>query len=256
MHIVDEANYLQFVNEHLTRNDGTLGLIPRDYAAVPLGAMPYTSPFTKAFPIIPESEWPDRIKAMQGRFARNLYTGTPAEDDQDGLPYCWAFSLSQALKAARDADGQPHVDLLAESLGGSVGWRKSGNYCGAAIQWAAEHGFCDRSFSPHRYNLSPSTWKPGWQEEAKNHRVLEWYELGHVNMRAEVCTALVLGYSVYVGLDWAGHAMCFDELLYHDGKLSIHTPNTWGVGNDWILSGVKMIPSEAYVVASTTWSKG
>jgi hypothetical protein len=238
----------------ITTPNNLPGLIPRDYQEVPLGSMPYCVPFSAEFPIIPEAEWPARIEAMQGKQIRYLYTGTPAEDYQNGLPYCWTFSLSQDIKATRDRDVLPHVDLLAESMGGSVNWRSSGNYCGAAIKWAAERGMCDRSFSPTRYNLRPSTWRSGWEQEALNHRVTEFWELGKINMRQEVCTALLLGFSVYVGLNWAGHAMSFQELLLKNGKYSIWTPNTHGDGQDWLLTGSKMIPDEAYVVRTTTWS--
>ena len=253
--IIDDSNYARFVEQHLDRTGGELGLLPRDYRKVPLSSIPGTSPFTTDFPIIPETEWPDRIKAMQGNFPRHIYTGTPAEDTQNGLRYCWAFSLSQAIKGARDRDGQPKVDLLSESLGRDVNWRSVGNYCGSAIECAAKYGMCDRSFSPKRYNLEPSTWKAGWEAEALNHRVLEWWELGHQNMRAETISALLYGFGVFTGLNWAGHAMWFAELQMQGGKPAIWTPNTWGDNEDWLLTGSKMIPDEAFVVRVGCWSE-
>lgn len=254
MHVITDQNAASYLNENLARHDGQLGLLPRDYSKIPLGRMPYTSPFSESFPVIPESEWEERCKAMQGRFIRNLYSGTVAEDNQNGLYYCWTFSLSQSIKAARDVAGLPHVDLCAESLGHDVGWRNAGNYCGLAIAAAAKAGMCDRSFSPKRYNLSPKTWKTGWEQEALNHRVTEFWELGQVNMRQETVSALLYGFSVYVGLNWAGHAMSFQELQWKDGKPAIWTPNTWYDGDDWLLTGSKMVPDEAYVVRTTTWS--
>jgi hypothetical protein len=158
------------------------------------------------------------------------------------------------VKFARDRAGLPHVDLLAESLGGAVNWRNKGNYCGAAIKYASEHGICDRSFSPKRYDLDPSTWKSGWEAEALNHKPLEWWELGQQNMRLETGTALLLGYSVYVGFNWASHAMSLQELQFDGSKFSVWTPNTHGSGQDWLLSGSRMIPDEAYVVRVCTWS--
>ena len=249
MHVIDDFNADQFTTEE------GYGLIPRDYGKIPLGEMPYTSPFAVSFAIIPETQWESRIQAMEGKQIRHLYTGTPAEDFQNGLSYCWAFSLSQAAKASRDADDQPHVDLLAESLGGSVGFRNRGNSCGDAIQWASAHGFCDRSYSPKRYGLDTRAWKTGWEDEAKNHRVTEWWELGHVDMLSETITALLLGFSVYVGLNWASHAMNFQEVQWVDGKPAIWTPNTWNAGQDWLLKGSKMVPDEAYCIRGTTWSK-
>jgi hypothetical protein len=246
--IEDDTDVTQFAHP------GPPGLLPRDYSAVPIGTMPYCTPFAATVPIIPENEWLPRIRMMEGKFIRSIYTGTPPEDTQNGLNYCWSFSLGQAIKGSRDADGQPHVDLCPESLGRDVNWRNAGNYCGSAIAAAAKWGMCDRSFSPKRYSLSPSTWTKGWEQEALSHRVLEWYELGTVNMWQEVVTALLLGHGVYFGVNWLSHAMWFSELQIVGEKIGAWTPNTWGDGEDMLLTGAKAIPDEAYVIRSSVWS--
>ena len=254
--IVSDDDFAFAVDAHRERTDGTPGLLPRDYATHPLGSLPYAStPFTEVAPIIPENEWPARIKAMQGHFARNLYSGTPHEDSQNGLNYCWAYSLVQAIKNARDIEGQPHLDLAAVSLGGAVNFRNAGNYCGAAIQYAAEHGVCNRSFVAGQWDLKPTGWKKEWQSDALNHRPLEWLELGHVNMRQETVTALLLGFPVYVGLNWLGHAMCFTEVQWVKNNIAIFTPNTWDTGQEMLLTGSKAVPDEAFCLRVSTWSK-
>ena len=254
MYLIDDNNYGELVERCYQRTDGLPGLLRRDYDKIPFGKMPYTKPFVEAVPIIPQAEWEPRIKAMQGKFIRNLYTGTPAEDSQNGLNYCWSFSLAQAIKGQRNVDGQPHVDLCPESLGRDVNWRNAGNYCGNAIAAAAKYGFCDRSFSPKRYSLSPSTWKAGWETEALNHRVLEWYELGvSGNMWAETVTALLLGHGVYFGINWLSHAMWYSALEIVNGKIAAFTPNTWDEGEEMLLTGSKAVPDEAYVILSTVW---
>ncbi len=254
MRIIDDNNWSDVIDEAQNTSEHGFGLIPRDYDEVPLGSMPYTAPFAESMPIIQKSEWADRIKLMEGKQARYAYSGTPDEDNQNGLSYCWSFSLTQSLKACRDREGQPHVDLCAESLGHDVGWRNAGNYCGSAIKAAAEYGFCERSYSNNRYSLNHNAWKAGWEENAKSYRITEWWELGHGDMLQEAVTALLLGFPVYVGYNWAGHAVCLQEVLVANGKLSFWTPNTWGPGQDWLLTGSKMIPDEAYVPRTTTWS--
>lgn len=233
------------------------GLIPRDYDAVPFGALPYSAPFAEAMPLIPENEWLDRVKAMAGKFPRQLYSDTvnEAEDFQSRLRYCWAFSLAQAVKLQRRLSGQPHVNLAAVSMGGSVGFQNAGNYCGTAIQWAAEHGICDATFPDSQWSLTPSKWKSGWEAEAKNHRVLEYWELGTSGkMFAEVVTALLSGFCVYTGYNWAGHAIALDELVVVKNEICVSSPNTWNKGNRWTLAGSKKTPNEAYVITSGTWS--
>jgi len=255
MRIITDENAEQFIADYVGETDSTFGMIPRDYDAVPLGAIPCTIPFTADFPIIPEKEWPERIAAMQGAFISNIYTGTPEEDFQNGLGYCWNFSLGQAVKGARDRAGLPHVDLCTESLGWLVNWKNAGYYCGKALEGLAQRGMCDRSFSPQRYNLKSSTWKAGWEQEALNHRVVESWELGRINMRQEVVSALLYGHGVYVGLNRFSHAMWQTEIRLVGGKLAVWSPNTHGPGNDWLLAGTTWIPNEAYVIRTTTFSE-
>jgi hypothetical protein len=231
------------------------GLLPRDYSVQPFGSLPYTSPFEAAVPLIPESEWIDRLKVMAGKFVRQNYTDTVSDKNQNGLPYCWAWSLAQCAEARRASDGQPYVELAPVSLGGSVHFRKEGNYCGAAIKYAVEHGICDSTFPDSQYSLSPSRWKTGWEDEAKNHKVDEFWELGNSGkMWAETVTALLSGFAVYVGLNWWSHAVMYDELVMQGSELCISGPNSWGPGQRYVLKGSRKIPSEAYVVRSVTFS--
>jgi hypothetical protein len=253
-HLIDDTNYLQFLNEHYGRTDGLAGLIPRDYEAIPFGSMPYTAPFSASVPIIPESEWPARIAAMQGRFIRNLYTDTVPDKSQGQLPYCWAWSLCQCIESGRAIAGMPTVSLAPVSLGGSVGFRRQGNYCGAAIEYAAEHGACDDIFPDSQYSLTPSRWRTGWQEEAKNHRVAEFWELGNTDMWKETVTALLCGFSVYVGYNFWSHAVMLDELVIQGSEICVSGPNSWGPGQRFVLKGSRKVPSEAYVVRTTVFS--
>jgi hypothetical protein len=246
-HLITDDNYLFAVEKVAELTDGTRGLLPRDYSKVPMGAIPHTSPFVEAVPIIPESEWPARIAAMQGKWIRYLYPGNAKDDYQNGLGYCWAFSLAQSAMMIRALEGQSYKLLLAESLGYDVNWRNAGNYCSSAIEAAGKTGFCEASYSPARFNLKPSTWKPGWQENGLQYRITEWWELGNVNMRQEVATAMMLGFPVYTGYNRFSHAIALDECGLDGKTFWVHSPNTHGPGEDWTLKGTVAIPDEAYV---------
>lgn len=229
------------------------GLFPRNYAVFPVGQMPYCTPFEDAFPTIPEAEWPSRIAAMQGKWLRNIYTDTVPDKSQGQLPYCWAWSLIQSVEGCRASEGQPHVELAPVSLGGSVNWRSSGNYCGAAIKYIAEHGCCDATFPDSQYSRTPSRWKAGWEQEALNHRTTEFWE---VDNWQQTVTALLLGFGVYAGYNFWGHAVMLDSLVMSGSEICVSGPNSWGPGQRFVLKGTKKVPSEAYVVRLTTHSDG
>jgi hypothetical protein len=213
--------------------------------------MPFTSPFVEAIPTIPASEWPARIAAMEGRWLQNIYTDTVPDTSQGSLPYCWAWSLTQCVEAQRAVDGQPYVKLAPVSLGGSVNFRNEGNYCGDALAYCVANGICDSTYPDSEWSRTPSKWRTGWQEEAKNHRILEFWEIGSW---AETVTALLLGMGIYAGYNFWSHAVMLDSLVMTGSEICVSGPNSWGPGERFILKGTRKVPSEAYAVRTSVWS--
>ena len=97
------------------------GLIPRDFAAVPLGSMAGAP--VSAVQRIPRSEWPERIKdqvAAKARCSDLRNTGMNGQRipsrDQNGRGYCWAHSTVSAALIGRAKDGQLFADLSAYAI--------------------------------------------------------------------------------------------------------------------------------------------
>src|SRR5260370_4181316 len=90
--IINDSNYMQFLTPIEHNAQGTHGLKPRNYLSHPLGYSPYAKPFD--LPLIPESEWEDRLKARiaaKANFSdiRNIgMAGSPMPSrDQNGKGY-------------------------------------------------------------------------------------------------------------------------------------------------------------------------
>jgi hypothetical protein len=260
--IIGDDNYTQFVDEHNLRTGGMAGVMPRD---VPMGGLACATPFSESVSLIPRNEWDDRIKAMnaaqafpnQRRKALSKALGKSVVKDQDGLNFCHLFALTNCVESNRQSQGLPYIELAPESMGGVVNWSNSGGYMTADIQYATQHGIAPRSFCPP-YKHSPGSFQDGWQDAAKLHVPLEWFELGHQDIEAECITALLLGYPVYGGWDWWSHSVMLGALV---------DANHWEIENSWrpswgnegygILTGGRRLPSTSmgcFALRTTSWS--
>jgi hypothetical protein len=76
-----------------------------------------------AMPVIPRSEWSDRIKqkiATKSQISdRLLRDGIPSLD-QGPVGYCWAHSTTGAVQAQRALAGQPYVPLSAYAIAATI----------------------------------------------------------------------------------------------------------------------------------------
>src|SRR5258706_217254 len=105
---IHDGNWQQIVVDPMI--DGQVrkrGLIPRDYGTHPPGFYG-----EKAFdmPLIPRSEWSERIKDMEANKSRlSDIRGDIPSRDQNGKGYCWAHSSVSAMILLRARDGQPYV---------------------------------------------------------------------------------------------------------------------------------------------------
>src|SRR5438445_671017 len=105
--IINDLNYTQFIGEHVVDGERkSYGLIPRNYARHPVGYMESAKPFD--LPLIPESEWMDRIKAIKDAKAtmrdvreRGMGGQPIPSRDQNGKGYCWAHSSTSACLIVR-----------------------------------------------------------------------------------------------------------------------------------------------------------
>jgi len=255
MRIIDDGNWEEMIAESVAAHGGKPGALPRQTA---IGGLWCASRvFAEDVPLIPESQWKDRIAAKQGKWIRQKWERQkPKIKYQNGLRYCWAYSISQCCEALRAKSNQPYVELGPESLGGMVDFENAGGCMDTAIQYAADHGIACRAMIPE-HCLDSTDFAVGWEQNALKHAPTEWWDLGAKDVWAETVSALLADFPIYVGLDWWGHAVMYDELQIIDGEICAHSPNTHGEGQDVILRGSQKIPSMgSFVPRVITFSMG
>jgi hypothetical protein len=237
---INDDNYLDVVSE--SEGAGFLaGALPRQ---TEIGGLACAAVFAEHVPIIPESEWNGRIDQMtsSGSFIGQRWISDTKADYQNGLGFCWAYSLSQSVMAVRATMDQPFIQLSPESLAECTDYSNSGYYLDRALEYASAHGIATRLTVP-QHKIKKSQWDPRYDDERKNYMPLEWWDLGGKNVWAETVTALLQGWGCYVGYDWWSHAVFLDMLRVKNGRIEVHTPNSHGAGNDAWIGGSKAVPS-------------
>jgi hypothetical protein len=247
---IDDDNADDVVSESVS-NGFVAGALPRE---TQIGDLACAAVFAEYVPLIPESEWKNRISAMtsSGSFIGQRWSSDPNADYQNGLGFCWAYSLCETAMTVRATQGQPFIQLSPESLAECVGYRNSGYSLDGALQYAAANGIATRATVP-QHKINKSQWDPKYKDERQNYIPLEWWDLGGKDVWAETVTALLQGWACYVGYSWWSHAVMLDMLRVNNGKIEVHSPNSHGPGNDVWLSGSKAIPSMgSFVLRSMT----
>lgn len=262
MLVINDGNASRFIDEHDDRTQGVAGIRSRD---VPMGGLACAAPLIESIPLIPKSEWKDRVRHMKAaggfpndkRRALSKHLGRSVVKDQNGLNYCHLFALANCVESVLDFEGLSYTELAPESLGGVVGWSNAGGYMTRDLEWAADHGISPRDFCP-THVINPRSFKTGWQDAAKQYTPLEWFELGHSgDLWAECVTALLSGFPVYPGFAWWSHSVMLGGLTEDiDGEIENSWGPSWSDGGYAVLSGSKKVPSidfGCFALRVTTW---
>lgn len=213
--------------------DNVCGMIPDD------GSVSFScEDFETAGLLIPRSEWPDRIKAIDdaGGWLERLICKIKAQGREGSCVY---NAAAQATEIAfnRQFGTENWTELSAIS-----GYRNnargpsSGSSVPGALVWMCDHGLIPVDTDANKAKVAaglfqhthPATGyyvKPaaGWPATAKLFRVQEWLKLTSVEAWV---SALLRGYPCIGGRDW--HCICHCRPLI-DGK-SIYSlyANSWG----------------------------
>ena len=243
--------------QHIEDSGFKRGLIPRDFADRPEGyhaAMP-------SFPqelLIPEDEWPERLKQQQDAQAsnydlRNLYYDTLKSLDQDGLGLCWAFSSTKADMYARIRAGEPPLVLSPWYVAGKVkGWRDQGGSGDESAAFLASNGAPTMEKVP-RY--SSSYVNQDVVQDAAQHKITVWYDgtQSRDMNRKIMVSAFLLGGIPILDLNWLGHSMCGCRVVSLN-PFVVDADNSWGeIGQFgekglYRLTGQHAIPDNVCVV--------
>lgn len=238
---------------------GLCGTKPRVAAVGSLAFAPVID-----LPLIPRSEWSQRIKDLKENNAllSQVCTreGIPPKNQQQ-TSYCHGNSPAFGIEVLRAVQRQPFVSMSPASIAGPVtGFKNQGAYIADDLQQIVKFGCASTTFVPPN-QIGLAGFKPGWKEDALQYRVEEWWDLGHKNaqMFDRVMTLLLSLIPVCVAYNWWGHAVTLvDPVEISPGQFGVRFRNSWG---DWpkpgaggyaILAEGKGTPDEAYAPRSIT----
>jgi hypothetical protein len=226
------------------------GLVERNYEVSPVG---YNSkPF--AIPLIPESEWPERLakqKADRARLsdfrARGKFGGVMPSTDQGSRGYCWSHSTVSAMMLTRARQNEPYVELSAYAIACIIkNYRDQGGWGSESLEWVAQFGCPSSEFWPIK-SVSRTNDTAAMRTNAAKHKVTEWQDHEPRN-KAQLVTCLLLGIPVVSDFNWWGHSVCTMDLISLNPFRTLiwnSWSDAWNDNGTGILEGSKAIPDGA-----------
>ena len=254
--IIDDSNFRQFVADQFIAGEKmTRGLEPHPDPDGQFCSEPFTTPFS--LPLIPRSEWADRIQEMEQTKSRLTDLGKQhgiTVKSQDGIGYCWAFGTVTACEYARARMGLPHVELSATSVAGPIkNYADRGGWGKEAFDYIVPKGIAPTSMWPEvPTGRNPRYDTPESQAERQKFRFTEWFEIRRGDFDA-LMTALLNRMPAAIGLNWWGHLVCaLDPVALPGGGFGVRIQNSWGTnwseGGFGILTQSKATPDDITVV--------
>lgn len=249
--VIDDSNYITF--EEQIADDGQpfgKGWEPR-----PASDEGFSAPLP--FPLIPRSEWRDRIEEGERTKSFLSHLG-----DRSGLVvknqrrtnYCWINAPTKAVEYLRAVQGQPYVELSPASVGapltnyanangdpaGVGGWGTRG------LKYLVEVGCCPASLWPSNA-ISKKYDTPSSRAARAQYRVSEWSDIKTLD---QVMTCLLMRIPVPVGLAWWGHlVLAVDPVINQSGQFGYRFDNSYGI--EWgqkgrgVVLGSRAVPNDA-----------
>jgi len=255
--IINDGNFRKFLNENVDGEPVSYGCVRRDHGIQP--------PPMQAveFPLIPRSEWSDRIKGMVATQSRlsdlRLYGnngGVIPSLNQNGQGYCWAYSTTMAVMMMRAKANAAYVPLSAHAVACKIkNFQDEGAWGALSQEFITKNGVPPQSKWPqgsmNRAYDTDETWA-----EAKKYRITK----GFVDLDrpvydrnlsfAQVMTLLMNRIPVVADFMWWGHSVCLlDPVEIEPGSFGVRLINSWG--DSWsdrgmgVLQGDKAVPDNA-----------
>jgi hypothetical protein len=261
--VIHEANAHEFQAYHDGAEAKGKGLVPRPFETHPPGC--YAAGATAIdLPLIPQSEWSARIKAMEdskSRISDMRMVGNKGQMipslDQNGKGFCWAHSSTSATMMLRCVQNQPYVGLSAFAVACIIkNYRDEGGWGAQSMDFICQKGVPSAQFWPMQ-SMSQGNDKPETWANAAKHKVTEgfWDSSAQQYDRnltfEQVVTLLLCRVPVVVDYNWWSHSVCaidavdgasqFGAYRGESGKLpQLHEfEEVWGM-NDPVTAGTSV----------------
>lgn len=230
------------------------GLVPRDYRIYP--PQMFSAP-PADMPLIPEDEYDARIEAQERDKSSLEHIETWDPLDQNGQGYCWFYSSTGAVMAARALMHLPHVRLSAHAGAWKIkGGRDEGGWCGLSAKFYRETGCPSVAKWPEQSMARSHDTPEVWAEAARYRITEDWvdptrdvYDV-QLTMRMIYTLCLVNGPMAW-DFNWWGHSVHGGRMVKVEaGSYGLRPRNSWGRwgdnGTGWAtLRGQKAIPDSA-----------
>lgn len=204
------------------------GRIARNWSTSPAGSVDALKPFT--IPIIPRSEWPDRIRQLEkdGLTSTMILDSGLRSKNQQSTNFCWGNGPCGLTEALRALAGSPHVELSPASACAPIkNFRNQGGWGGEWVNWVAKNGINSAQEYPVN-SLSSSYYNQTNKELASKRKITEFFELQPRNF-SQVMTCLLNRIMVAVGLNWWGHEVYLvDPIMLTTTTFGTRFRNSWG----------------------------
>ena len=197
-------------------------------------------------------------EAMPIHYQHATWAPPGFKSNQNGLNFCWAWSLTAATMDLRALEGKDTTILAPVSLGWLVGWKNRGYYLDDTIRGARERGiapaeYCGGDFNST--NRSRSTYREGWEDEALRYRLGEVWDIDTNESdrysKQQAATVLCSGRPIYLAYDWWGHALMCAGMKWESGDVVWQIRNSHNEPDIIEMKGPKGVPDEMYGLVST-----
>lgn len=177
--------------------------------------------------------------------------------NQNGLNYCWVWSLAGAMMTCRAYENKPPVVLSPVAAGWTVNWRNVGNYLEDGVKAVREKGLPEMKYTPNPHSLRHANYVEGWEDNAMLHRLGDTWDSPGDNIQTRIqymVSMLKAGACEYVAHNWWGHATSVVGLIWDESvanNIRVVERNSHNEDDYIELTGNRAIPDEIIGICST-----
>ncbi len=186
--------------------------------------------FASSIPLIPRSQWSQKIKDQKAKKRRISDFQTFSPHDQNGLPTCWANGPAHAFTTMRFIQGLPLVYMSACSAAVPISGGHSGGNEADAGDLSVDRGWASQDVWSNN-DTSRLDGRAEVIESRKHHTAPLILDLG--SDFDAYATAALLELPFAVAFNWWSHVISGGDLVeLSAGKFGIMYRNNWGTWGD------------------------
>ncbi len=251
MVVIDDNNYQQWLNPIVggeRRLSGYKGMFKTKKAR----RKGKTFEDLTSVPLIPESEWDDRIRQKEKDRSRlkdfALDMGLTVLD-QNGTNYCWINAPTFCCMVTRLQETGQAIRLSPASVGAPIkNFRNQGGWGSQGLDYMRKNGINLQGDWPANA-INRSYYTEENRQKAKANIVLEYYYLKNWQ---EMASCILAGIPVGAGYNWWSHEVTGMDILKgsHDLIIADSWSTSYGDRGYGVLKGSRKYPDDAVAITA------